>query len=337
MKYLIIVLAFLLLSGYSVKNNRTTENILDSSFRVYQISGYQGPKIDIKKDSLTQFLTALHYNIPLTEIESALKWNPETTEKNINTLIENKLLTKKGEYYQPTLGILTLERGTLLEEKAQKVAHEIADSIVNHLPEIKKIHNEMHISAQHDFSELSLFYLSNVILDNFQIQRMEEEFLNQQRPLRNGSRYYLAIVEDDPTNKTEPFGIYGNRGLLWNDSTGICVYGNKRIKSNVGWTNYKDKYIHVFDENDTHMITRNMPDAFFPCLLEVLNKNKPDFEATYRELNFDKEVSFEEFFIFWYHFIYTETTDILMTKNIVQKPQNDMFYYQIDVNFQTKS
>ena len=333
MKTLITVLAATILASYSFKNNRTVENILDASLKVYQISGYQGPKIDINKDSLAQFLTALHYNIPLSEIENTLKWGPETTEKNINALIENKLLTKKGDYYQPALGVLTLERGILLEEKAQKVANEIADSICKRLPEIKKIHNEMNISTQYDFHELSLFYLSNVILDNFQIQQMEEEFLNQKRPLRNGSRYYLAIVEDAPANKTEPFGIYGNRGLLWNDSIGICVYGNRRIKSNIGWDNYKDKDIHVFDENDTQLITKKMPDAFFPCLLDILNKNKPNFEATYRELNFDKEVSFEEFFIFWYHFIYTETTDILIEKNIVRKPQKEMFYYQVAVNF----
>lgn len=333
MKHLIIVLAVTILTGYSFKNHRTIENILDASLKVYQISGYQGPKIDINKDSLAQFLTALHYNIPLSEIENALKWNPETTEKNVNTLIENKLLKKKGDYYQPTLGVLTLERGTLLEEKAQKVANEIADSISNRLPEIKNIHNQTNISRQHDFRDLSLFYLSNVILDNFQIQRVEEEFLNQKRPLRNGSRYYLAIVEDDAANATEPFGIYGNRGLLWNDSIGICVYGNKRMKSNIGWDNYKDKNIHAFDENDTQLITHKMPDEFFPCLLGILNKNKSNFEATYLELNFDKEISFEEFFIFWYHFIYTEATDILIAKNIVQKPQNEMFYYQIEVNF----
>ncbi|WP_430974283.1 hypothetical protein [Sunxiuqinia rutila] len=333
MKYLIAVLTVAILTSCSVKNNRTTENILDSSFRIYQISGYQGPKINIKKDSLAQFLTALHYRIPLSEIENALNWSPETRQKNINTLIKNKVLKKEGEYYQPTLGILTLERGHLLEEKAQKVANEIADSICNWLSEIKEIHDETNISEQHDFRELSLFYLSNVVLDNFQIERMEEEFLNQKRPLRNGSRYYLAIVEDDPANTTEPFGIYGNRGLLWNDSIGICVYGNKRIKSNVGWENYKDKKIHVFDENDTELITQKMPDLFFPCLLDILNRNKPYFQTIYNELNFDKEVSFEEFFIFWYHFIYTETTDILIAKNIVQKPQDEMFYYQVAVNF----
>ncbi|NBC07795.1 MAG: hypothetical protein GVY26_11440 [Bacteroidetes bacterium] len=333
MKALITVLAVAMLASCSSEKNRTVDNILDSRFRVYQISGFQGPKIDIKKDSLAQFIIALHYDVPLAEIESALAWNSETTEEHINALIKNELLAKKGDYYQPTLGIFTLDRGNALEEKAQKVANEIADSIQNRLPEIKAIHEEANISQQHDFRELSLFYLSNVILDNFQIQRVEEAFLGQERPLRNGSRYYLGIVEDDPANKTEPFGIYGNRGLLWNDSIGISVYGNRRIESNVGWDNYEDKDIHVFDEHDTELITRKMPELFFPVLLEILNENKPNFEATYRELNFDKEVSFEEFFIFWYHWIYTEATDVLIAEDIVQKPQNDMFYYQVAVNF----
>jgi hypothetical protein len=66
---------------------------------------------------------------------------------------------------------------------------------------------------------------------------------------------------------------------------------------------------------------------------DIQNSNKPNFEATYRELNFDKEVFFEEFFIFWYHWIYTEATDVLIAEDIVQKPQNDMFYYQVAVNF----
>jgi len=300
---------------------------------VYQISGFQGPNIDIKKDSLAQFLTALHYNIPLAEIERELEWSSETTERHINALIENKLLSKKGDYYQPNLGIITLERGILLEEKAQNVANEIADSISAWLPEIKEIHNESHISDNHDFRELSLFYLSNVILDNFQIERVEDEFLNQKRPLRNGSRYYLAIVEDDLAGDTEPYGIYGNRGLHWSDSTGIAVYGNQRTESNVGWDNYQDKNIHVFDEHDTQLITQKMPELFFPTLLAILNRNRPDFEATYHELNFDQEVSFEEFFIFWYHWIYTEATDVLIERDIIQEPQNEMFYYQIAANF----
>ncbi len=89
----------------------------------------------------------------------------------------------------------------------------------------------------------------------------------------------------------------------------------------------------MFDEHDTELITQTMPDLFFPTLLDILNRNRPDFEATYQELNFDEEISFEEFFIFWCHWIYTEATDVLIERDIIQKPQNDMFYYQVAVNF----
>jgi len=332
-KILIIILAVTILVSCSSENNRSIDHILNSKFRVYQISGYQGPKIDIKKDSLAQFLTALYYNIPLSEIEISLKWSSKTTHSNINALIENKLLKKNGNNFQPTLGIFALDRGNILEEKAQKVANEIADSIIKHLPEIKQIHTNMNISKHHDFRELSFFYLINVILDNFQIQRVEEEFLNQKRPLRNGSRYYLAIVEDDPANTTEPFGMYGNRGLFWNDSIGICVFGNRRMSSNVGWDNIEGKNVHIFDEDDTKVLKYKMSYGFFHCLLNILNRNRQDFLATYHELNFDKEISFEEFFIFWYHWIYTETADVLIANEIIQKTQNDMFYYQIAVNY----
>jgi len=331
LKALTALLGVLILISCSTNNNKTVDDILNSTYRVYQISGYEGPNIDINQDSLARFLTALHYDIPLSDIENGLNWSAETTEKNIDALIENKVLEKDGDHYQPALAVITLERGNVLEEKAQKVAEEIADSIVNRLPEIKEIHNESNISQRHDFRELSFFYLCNVILDNFQIQRVEEEFLNQERPLRNGVRYYLGILEDDLAGNTEPYGIYGNRGLYWDDSIGISVFGNRRTESNVGWDNYEDKNIHVFDEHDTQLITQKMPDLFFPTLFDILEKNRPGFEATYRELNFDEETSFEEFFIFWYHWIYTETTDIMIERDIIQKPQNDMFYYQIAV------
>jgi hypothetical protein len=325
--------AVVVLASCSANNSRTVDNILDSSFRVYQISGFEGPNIDIKQDSLAQFLVALHYDIPLPDIENELNWRAETTESHIDALIENKLLEKEGDDLQPALGVFTLERGKLLEEKARSVANEIADSITGRLPEIRAIHDESHISERYDFSDLSLFYLSNVVLDNFQIRQVEEKFLNQERPLRNGSRYYLAIVEDDLAADTEPYGMYGNRGLHWSDSTGISVYGNRRTASNPGWDNYENKEVHVFDEHDTELITQTMPDLFLPTLLDILNRNRPDFEATYRELNFDEEISFEEFFIFWYHWIYTEATDVLIERGIIQQPQNEMFYYQIAVNF----
>ena len=331
MKFLSLILFVNIITSCKVENQRTLENIIESSFEVKQISGYDQPKININKDSLYIFLTALHYNISVKEISSKFNWSKEITKKNIDVLIENKLLAKKEYTYKPTLGIFTQERGNYLKEKSKSIAKEIADSIGSKLIDIRKLHSEMEISKQYNFQDLSFFYLSNVLLDNGQINNVENEFLKKDRPLRNGSRYYLAIQEKDKSTLTEAYGIYGNMGLLRNDSIYIGVYGNTRIKSNLGWQNYKNKTVYTFNNNDLSTLTQKMPKAFLPTLISILDKNKSYFESIYKELNFDKEISFEEFFIWWYHFIYTETTDLLIEKQLIKKPENGLFYYELRI------
>jgi hypothetical protein len=48
-------------------------------------------------------------------------------------------------------------------------------------------------------------------------------------------------------------------------------------------------------------------------------------------MGFDKETSFEEFFIWWYHIIYTKATDVLIEQNIIKSPKNGLFYYEMKI------
>jgi hypothetical protein len=272
-------------------------------------------------------LTALHYNIPISEISSKFNWNDEKTNRNISLLINNRLLNKRNDKYFPALGIFSYERGNLLKKKSVVIAKEIVDSIKGKLSEVKRIHSEMRISKTHKFYDLSFFYLSNVLLDNGQINNVERNFLNKERPLRNGERYYLAIFEKEKDEIIEPYGIYGNQGLIRNDSVYIAVYGNKRTKLNIGWENYMNKTVYNFTKGDSEKLFNEMPNSFFPTLINILEKNRLYFETTYKKLEFDKEISFEEFFIWWYHFIYTEATDILIEQVLIKKPEKGLFYY----------
>ncbi|NBC66198.1 MAG: hypothetical protein GVY07_11170, partial [Bacteroidetes bacterium] len=52
MKALTMGLASILLLSCTSETNRTVDDILDSTFRVYQISGFDGPNIDIRQDNL---------------------------------------------------------------------------------------------------------------------------------------------------------------------------------------------------------------------------------------------------------------------------------------------
>lgn len=331
MKYLKILLLLLIFGSCSVNNKRTLKDITNSTFEIKQISkGNNNPDIDISKDRLDLFLIALHYQISINEIEKYFNWDNSITKKNADLLIKNGLLKENNGVYIPTLGAFPIEKGNVLIEKSKKIASEIADSIKIIIPKIKDIHSHMDISKNYKFYDLSFFYISDILLDMGQIGNVEKEFLRKTRPLRNGKRYYLAILEKDTTKNTEPFGIYGNQGLKNNDTIYIGVYGNTRTKSNIGWNDYENKNIHYFNKKDFDIFYNQMPKVFLPTLIDILEKDKPYFKNIYTELGYDKEITFNEFFIWWYHFIYSETTNKLVKDKIIKVPKRGLFYYKIE-------
>lgn len=331
-KRLNILLLILIFSSCTINNKRILNDIANSTFEIKQISkGNNNPDIDISKDSLDLLLIALHYKIPIKEIEKYFNWNNPTTKKNTDLLIKNGLLKENDNIFIPAMGVFPLEAGNILIDKSQNIANEIADSIKIILPKIKGLNSKMDVSKNVSFQDLSFFYISDILLDMGQIGNVEKEFLKEERPLRNGKHYYHAILEKDTTKKTEAFGIYGNQGLENNDTIYIGVYGNIRTKSNIGWRDYENKNLHHFNKQDFDIFYNQMPKVFLPTLIDILESHKPYFKKVYTELNYDKEISFEEFFIWWYHIIYSETTNKLIKDNIIVKPKNGLFYYKIQL------
>ena len=331
MKILKILLLLLILSSCTVNNKRGLNNITHSTFEIKQISkGNNNPAIDISRDSLDLLLIALHYKISTKEIEKYFDWNSLTINKKIQLLIKNGLVKKTNNNYIPSMGIFPLNKGISLIKKSQNIANEIADSIKIIITQVKSIHAQMDISKKILFYDLSFFYISDILLDMGQIGNIEKEFLKKERPLRNGKQYYLAIFEKDKTENIEAFGIYGNQGLENNDTIYIGVYGNTRVKFNTGWQNYKNKKIYYFNKKDFDIFYNQMAKVFLPTLIEILENNKAYFKKIYIELGYNKEITFNEFFIWWYHFIYSETTNKLINDGVIKEPKNGLFYYKIE-------
>lgn len=325
-------LILLLLIFTSCKTNREIilKKITGSIYETKTISnGKNSPAIDITKDSLDLFLIALHYKMPYKEIAEYLKWDNLTKKRNTDILIKNGLLKAINNVYVPTLGIFPIEKGKKLIEKSHIISNQIAESIKVKLDVIKGIHSNLGISKNYSFYDLSFFYIIDILLDMGQINNVEKEFLREERPLRNGNLYYCAILEKDTTKNTEPFGIYGNQGLLNNDTIYLGVYGNTRTESNIGWRDYENKEIHYFSKNDFDILINQMPNIILPTLISILERNKSYIKKTYTELGYDEEMTFNEFFIWWYHFIYSETTNKLIKDNIIKKPKNGLLYYKI--------
>jgi hypothetical protein len=88
--------------------------------------------------------------------------------------------------------------------------------------------------------------LSNVLLDNWQIENVETEFLKAERPLRDGRRYYYAIFEKPASQRSEAFGIYGNGGGTMG-KVRLGVYGKQRYDGRTLLFPSKEEFARMFE------------------------------------------------------------------------------------------
>jgi len=117
----------------------------------------------------------------------------------------------------------------------------------------------------------------------------------------------------------ESFGIYGN--LVGKTS----AYGNNRYKINFPETKY---YLSLKDNK----VLTEIATEYLPELLSILEQNRKYSEKIYKKLGYSNEITFEEFFMWWYHFIYTQATDIMNTNQLLKVPEGGNFIYQIEYN-----
>ena len=329
--HLMALCLMLVFAACSHHNGRSIQDIRNASFEKKQISsGDNNPNHIVYEDDVDALMVSLFYGKTLKEINCVLGWDDSKMTKTTNLLIENGMLSEKNGVYTPAVFVLPLKEGLALKEEANSIANEIAEAMIAQLDKFKALHDKMDISKQYSFHDLSFFYLSDIVLDMGQIGDVEKFYLKKERPLRHGKHYYFSIIEKDTTRREEALGIYGNQGLFKSDSIYIGVYGNTRFQE-AGWDDYKSKEMHGFNKNDFNILFKEFNKQFLPTLIDILEKNSAEFQKLYTDYGYMGEISFEEFFIWYYHLIYTEVTNQLIKKGVINKPENGLFYYELEM------
>jgi hypothetical protein len=238
-------------------------------------------------------------------------------------LIEKGWLADDGNRIKPTVFIATDRQGRGLYDFGKPLAMAIAQSIVDEIPSIKKKFETAGLSDL-NYDSLSFFILSDVLLDNWQIMEVEADYLKKEnRPMRHGKFYYASIMENADLSR-EPFGIYGNQYGKINDSTYLSIYGNNRNVVNDRLQKDSDFRDSIF-KNSTiltpqlYRFFEGIAKDYKPKLLKVLDDYTEYSHKVFKDTGYSDEIRFEEFFIWWYHFIYTSATNILAEGN---------FYYR---------
>lgn len=327
MKNIIILLIAISLSSCTIKkqltrnikpsNKISLEEIFNRKFQQSFISrGDNFPDFSIRKDYRNLFLVALHNGISVVDFKSKVQFSKSKMDSIISLLETKSWLHKIDGEYKPTVFVATKEDGEKLYEYAKPISKKIAEKIKTELPIIKKEFKKTEISKKQNFEEWSFLILSDVLLDNWQIFNVENQFLGKfARPTRHGKNYYASITEI--TTDREGFGIYGNQYGK------ISVYGNNRKKADLSSSEY-------FVSNYDSRIFQSMADKFLPKLVEVLTESKKYAKNVYIKSGYSNEITFEEFFMWWYHFIYTQTTDDMAEMKILTIPENGNFIYGIE-------
>lgn len=318
---ILFLVSFIKIASSQEKNNIKKVFLLNTE-KHFISSGDNFPDFGTKKDSLDKFLIALHKDFTVKDFQNYTHFNDAKIQSIISLLESKNWLHKINNTYKPTIFIADDADGELLYKYAEPISKNITKSIVKNLSKIKDEFQTTEISKTQNFEKWSFLILSNVLLDNWQINNIEKHFLKQKnRPLRNGKNYYCQITENK-NSKTEAFGIYGNQYQSLEENKYLGIYGNNRTESTL--TTSKN----IISKTDNEIFGK-IAENYLPELIKILEKHRKYSFEIYSKLGYKNEITFEEFFIWWYHFIYTQSTNEMNSKGILSIPENGNFDFII--------
>lgn len=330
--------------------------------------GNNFPSFDISKNKLNTLCILLHEKIKKDKIKSLLKISERDFNLKVEALKGEGLVKEKEGGLFPTFPCITKMDGDKIYGLCDVIGTLVSDLILNKLDEIIKETYKIESFKDYPFEELSFFILSGVILDFIQIDYVEEGFLQSERPIRNGRRYYFSLMQVT-SNTKEPFGIYGNHCENYGEIS-YCMYGNERYSTKnfitvsekeirERYTNSKEvilkqlinaikqetllnsstekiiKELNLLNDGESiplinkeeYGLLHNIAKIVTPELIKILNNNRLTIVEAYNQSSYFKETTFEEYFIWYYHFLYSYITDGLIKRGVISKPKDGVFKY----------
>jgi transglutaminase-like putative cysteine protease len=356
--------------------DRAASAIAAMRLDVKQISsGSNGPPLDLSQDRRAAFLVMVRHGVPTAAAACALGWSDADAGSRLAELVQAEFLRPAGGGYKACVAVMTdADVSRFMAVDAAKV-EEVAGVFASRVPALRTTCERIPGLRHASFEDASLFLLSDVLLDNWQIGAVEREVLGRERPIRAGGRYYLAVQER--TGETEAFGIYGNQ-IADVGEVAIGVYGNRRGVDDVlalsarqlrerlggrgadsladlrlelgrsivaaaagngevarearagleslGLARSGRVCVPVLGPEDEAAL-RAMAEDAAPPLIQALREHRPRLEQAYRASPYATEISFEEYFIWWYHLFYSAVTERLAAMGHVALPSHGTTTY----------
>ncbi len=325
MKKIIIALSILLLTACSSKKN--ISDVLQNKYEIRTIShDFSIPVIDLEKDNLKEILLLLHYNFKAEKIKEHFNMKDSVYNVRINDLFGEGLIKKNsGGDFVPTCVIVDADEGKIIKNTADSLGREMSGIAIDRFEKIKSAYSKIPSFKKIPFENVSLFILGNVLHNYWQMKFIEERFIKSFPPQRGGSRYYLALLQNQNENNSEPFGLFSNKfktignytvGQFGNGFNGDPPsYTEKELDNLFRTKNSKLQFVSGTDQKKFEDIALIITQD----LLNYLERNRPLFVKLYLNSVYKDQTSFREWFVWFYQFMIAKTTNVLIEKGFIQK------------------
>jgi hypothetical protein len=160
--------------------------------------------------SLTRFrkriLRELHDTPDINELASILQKTPNELRAEIHPMMVASLVHKTEGGFRPSFLVVDESETQRVFTHASSFAEVLVDKTEENLPWVKSEYEKLGISQEHDFEELSLFFLGGRILDIKLLEKLtRHNGVMPPAPARPGpnmpdAHYYFYMVEGAPKN-----------------------------------------------------------------------------------------------------------------------------------------
>ncbi|NJD22359.1 MAG: hypothetical protein FIA82_06770 [Melioribacter sp.] len=325
MKKIIIAVSVLLLTACSSKKD--ISEILQNNFETRTISNnFSAPSINLEKDHLKEMLLLLHYNYTAEKIKEHFNMSDSVYNIRINDLFGEGLIkkTSSGDFV-PTCMVIDTDEGKVIKNTADSLGREMSGIAIDRMEKIKEAYSKIPSFKKTPFENVSLFILGNVLHNYWQMKFIEERFIKSFPPQRGSSRYYLALLQNQNRENSEPFALFSNRFIKIGNYT-VGQYGNGFNSSIPSYTEKElDKLLKT--KNSTLQFISGADQRKLEALaliitqdlLNYLERNRPLFVKLYLNSVYKDQTSFREWFVWFYQFMMTKTTIVLIEKGFILK------------------
>ena len=190
-------------------------------------SGDNIPTLRIADSKRAEVLVLLHEGMQEEDIRKLTFSDGATGATALNELLRAGYIKSEAETLRPSVAVMTLDSVAAHMKVREEVAAAAFGALASYAPAAIEKANAIPGFSNLSPEAYSFYILSDVLLDDPQINNVEQQFLNAQRPQRPGGRYYLSIQEKPAGETKEAFGIYGNHVSQY-DGVFVGVYGNNR-------------------------------------------------------------------------------------------------------------